>query len=358
VGAGAGKGAGTGTGAGAGAGTGAVPAVATGVKKEAVTAVAVAAPVEAAKGLRVPAAPATRRLARELGVDLQRVAATGPAGRVTKEDVIKAAKGGPVEVVEETSVMTRVWEGGGTLPLLDIAPLPDFSVYGPVEKEALRSIRRKTARRMMTSMTLIPHVAHMEDIDVTELEAFRAKLKSEGEKAPTLLAFVAKAITQSLKAYPAFNASLDAVGEEITYKLYYSIGIAVDTERGLVVPVVRNVDQQGLGQLAASIEDVATRARNGQLEALEFSGGTFTITNIGALGGTGFFPAINYPESAILGMGRTAEKPVVRDGNVVIRKILPVVLAFDHRIADGADAARFINIAKNLLENPLKLLLI
>ena len=213
---------------------------------------------------------------------------------------------------------------------------------------------------MVTSMTLIPHVAHLDEVDVTELEAFRRREKARREGRPgprlTLLAFVVKAVAAALKRHPGFNASLDPFREQVVYKKFYHVGIAVDTGRGLVVPVVRDADRLCIAEISAAMDDLSRRARDGSIGVDDLRGGTFTVTNIGALGGTGFVPAINYPESAILGMGRVADKPVVRDGAIVIRTMLPLVLAFDHRIADGADAARFVNLVASWLTEPARML--
>jgi len=200
----------------------------------------------------------------------------------------------------------------------------------------------------------------MDEADVTLLEEFRAKEKARrGPDDPklTLLPFVMKAVAAGLKETPSFNASLDPFREKIIYKKYYNIGIAVDTGRGLVVPVIRKVDCKSISQIAADLNDLAGRAREGALTVEEMRGGTFTITNVGPLGGTALIPTINYPEDAILGMGRVQEKPVVRDGEIVIRKILPLTLAFDHRVADGADAARFVTEMIRHLSDPSLLLL-
>jgi len=248
------------------------------------------------------------------------------------------------------------------IPFLDLEPLPDFAQWGEVEIEPLRSIRRKVAHKMTTAKILVPHVAHMDEADVTELEAFRVK---ERQRRPstepgghlTLLAFVIKAVTSGLRAAPSFNASLEPFREEIIYKKYYNIGVAADTGRGLVVPVIRDTDRKSIIRIAADIEQLVQRAREGKLDPEQMRGGTFTITNVGPLGGTALIPAINYPEVAILGMGKVQEKPVVRDGQIVIRKILPLTLAFDHRIADGADAARFVSELVRHLSDPNLLLL-
>ncbi len=337
-----------------------------------------AAAVPAGKNRPVPAAPATRRLARELGVDIDRVPASGPAGRVTPEDVHAFHAGGgaaaptttaapeahvPAKAVHDDRAFAEfAAHAASTIPFLELEPMPDFAVDVPVEIEPLRSIRRKVARKMVTSMALVPHVAHMDDADVTALEDFRKQQKSARGDDPgigrlTLLSFVIKAITAGLRAAPAFNASLDPFKEEIIYKKYYNIGFAADTGRGLVVPVIKNTDRKSIREISAEIADMAALARDGKLPAEHMRGGTFTITNVGPLGGTAMLPTINYPEVAILGMGRVQEKPVVRDGEIVIRKILPLTLAFDHRIADGADAARFVGELIRQLSDPNLLLL-
>ncbi len=326
----------------------------------------------------VPAAPATRRLARELGVDIEVVPATGPAGRVTPEDVQRFAAGSPPPAAPAVAsappppaAVLPAGEAGAeaafaahaasTIPLLDIEPMPDFATWGEIEREPLRSIRRRVARKMVTSMILVPHVAHMDEADVTLLEEFRQRERARRAGQPggklTLLAFVVKAVTAGLRATPAFNASLDPFREEIIFKKYYNIGIAADTGKGLVVPVVKETDRKSIVQIATEIEDLGGRARDGRLEIDDMRGGTFTITNVGPLGGTAMIPTINYPEVAILGMGRVQEKPVVRDGQIVIRRMLPLTLAFDHRIADGADAARFVSEMVRQLSDPNLLLL-
>jgi pyruvate dehydrogenase E2 component (dihydrolipoamide acetyltransferase) len=346
-----------------------------GIAAQPIAAAAAAVPEAPHDGTRrpVPAAPATRRLARELGIDINMVVPSGPAGRVTPDDVKAAAQGRQLPAVVETSALVTKPEIGvvraetefaahaaSAIPFLDIDPLPDFSQWGPVEKERLRSIRRRVAHRMTTSTILVPHVAHMDDADVTLLEEFRdnanTSTKDQGGAHLTLLAFVVKAVTAGLKAAPVFNSSLDPFNEEIVYKKYYNIGIAVDTGRGLIVPVVRNTDCKSIRQIAADIKDVASRAREGKIEVADLQGSTFTITNVGPLGGTALIPTINYPEVAILGMGSVRPKPVVRNGEIVIRTILPLTLAFDHRVADGADAARFVAELARQLSDPNLLL--
>ncbi len=329
------------------------------------------APAPAGPRRPVPAAPATRRLAREMGVDIDVVPPTGPGGRVTPEDVHRfAAAGGKAEpehvrahdVHDDHSFAEFAAHAAATIPFLEVEPLPDFAAEGPVEVVPLRSIRRKVARKMVTSMTLIPHVAHMDEADVSELEIFRRRQRERYPDDPglgslTLLAFVMKAITAGLRATPSFNASLDPFKEEIVYKKYYNLGFATDTPRGLVVPVVRDTDRKTLRDIAAEIAEKARLAREGQLPADAMRGGTFTITNVGPLGGTALLATINYPEVAILAMGRAQKKPVVRDGEIVVRTMLPLTLAFDHRIADGADAARFVSELIRHLSDPSLLLM-
>lgn len=308
---------------------------------------------------RVAAAPATRRLARELGVDIALVPGTGPGGRVTAEDVRRFAEAQKREErigPEAAEVRTPPISG---IPYLDLQPLPDFAKWGEIVVEPVRSIRRKVARNTVTAMILIPHVAHMDEADVTELESFRRaynlRLTSGGWPRLTLLSFVVKAVTIALKHHPVFNATFDPFREEIIYKKYFNIGIAVDTDRGLIVPNIKGAEKMSIAEIAAAIEDLARKAREGSLGLEELQGGTFSVTNIGALGGTSFVPAIHYPEAAILGMGKAGPKAVVRNEAVVVRVMLPLTLSFDHRIADGAEAARFVGLIKDLLENPLRL---
>lgn len=321
---------------------------------------------------RVPAAPATRRLARELGVDINQVQPTGPAGRVTPEDVKRFADSGDVSSVKNETppketptpakpASSQFTQTGATpLPFLELEPLPDFSRYGEVEVEPMRSVRRKTARRMVTAKLLVPHVAHLDEADVTDLEAMRADLRPQLEGQPggrlNILPFVAKAVISALKQYPMFNASVDPFQESIIYKKYYGLGVAVDSPRGLLVPVIPQADRHSVLTLSAHIEQLALKARENQLQVQNFEGGTFTLSNIGALGGTASIPVVNYPECAILVTAAVREQPRARDGQVVVRKILPLCLSFDHRVADGAHAARFLNHIKRLLEQPASLL--
>jgi pyruvate dehydrogenase E2 component (dihydrolipoamide acetyltransferase) len=313
----------------------------------------------------VPAAPSTRRLARELGVDLREVTPSGPQGQVTAEDVRAYSEAKPEKRPPEKPPAEEAEEREVSRPVqVEIPSLPDFSRWGPVEKKPLRSIRRATANRMALAWSQIPHVTHEDVADVTELEEFRRKhqdeIEAEGGKL-TLTMFILKAAVAALREHPRFNASLDVDKGEIILKNYYHIGVAVATERGLIVPVVRDVDRKSITELALELSELAERTREGNVEREDLSGGTFTITNVGPLGGTGFSPIVNYPQVAILGLAQARLQPVVQGDldnyQVVARLMLPLCLAFDHRIADGADAAHFINAIIEVLESPDKLMM-
>jgi len=305
----------------------------------------------------VPAAPATRRLARELGVDLAVVRGSGPGGRVTDDDV-RAASGGA-----EGRPVAPAAEPVAAKPLKTIGaetPLPKFEQWGPVERQPLSHLRRTIAERMTLSATVIPHVTHFDRADVTELEAIirrNADAARERGLALTLTSFLMKAAALALREHPTFNASLDAAAGELIVKRYCHLGVAVATERGLIVPVIRNVDHKPLVDLQKELAALAQRVREGKATLEDLRGGTFTITNIGALGGTGAIPIINYPEVAILGVARAREEAVVQDGRIVPRTLLPISLTFDHRVADGADGARFATAIVRRLERPEQLLL-
>jgi pyruvate dehydrogenase E2 component (dihydrolipoamide acetyltransferase) len=293
----------------------------------------------------VPAGPATRRLARELGVDLHQVPGTAPGGRVTADDVKAYVR----TLAAGTAVAAR--GAGAAAP-----PLPDFAKWGPVEKKALEPVRRRTAEQMALSWSLIPHVTQHDEADITDLDAFRRQQEKNGPKL-TVTAFALKACAIALKQFPQFSASLDMASGQVIYKRYYHIGVAVDTERGLLVPVIRDVDRKSIRELAQELADVAERARQKKLPIEEMRGGTFTITNLGGIGGTAFTPIINYPEVAILGLSRGRVQPVVRDGQVVPRLLMPLSLSYDHRLIDGADAARFTRRLAEMFEEPLRMLL-
>ena len=292
-----------------------------------------------------PAAPSVRRLARQLGIDIHSVAGTGAGGRISADDVLAHGKR-----------LITTPAAGGALPA---AVLPDFSKWGPIDRQPMRAIRRKTAEHMVTSWTSVPHVTQHEKADVTDLEALRQKfgksLEAQSKGKLTVTAVALKIAAAALKAFPQVNASVDMAGEAVVYKQYVHIGVAVDTERGLLVPVIRDVDKKGVLELAAELGQLAEKARAGKLTLDEMQGGCFTITNLGGIGGTSFTPIVNQPEAAILGMSRSRMEPVWQDGQFVPRLMLPLSLSYDHRIVDGADAIRFLRFIVDRLEHPFLL---
>jgi pyruvate dehydrogenase E2 component (dihydrolipoamide acetyltransferase) len=311
----------------------------------------------------VPASPATRRLARELGVDLARVSPSGAAGLVTADDVRAFAARG--KAVEAPPVARAQPAAESPAPTPDRIPeLPDFSKWGPVERVAFRSIRRATAKQMSLSWSQIPHVNSQDYVDVTRLEVFRRKHKKDVEALGgrlTFTIFALKAVATVLKAHPRINASLDTAAGEIVLKKHYHIGVAVNTAEGLVVPVVRDVDNKSIKELAVELHALVQRAHARKIGLEEFQGGTFTITNAGALGGWTFAPIINHPQVAILGLGQGRLQPAVVRGEkglaIAPRLIMPAVLCIDHRVLDGADAVNFLKIFKQIMEDPDELLM-
>ena len=309
----------------------------------------------------VPATPSTRRLARELGVDLRTVRGSGNGGRVTGDDV-RAAASRPAATDRAPASSAPPATGGKPLARvgLESPPLPSFEQWGPVERQPLSHLRRTIAERMALSAALIPHVTHFDKADVTELdELIRRNLEPARKRGVTLTltSFLLRAAAMALRDHPQFNASLDAAAGELIVKRYHHLGVAVATERGLIVPVIRDVDGKPVLELARELAALAGRVREGKATLDDLRGGTFTITNLGALGGTGAIPIINYPEVAILGVARAREEAVVRGGQIVARLMLPLSLTFDHRVADGADGARFAADVIRRLEHPEQLLL-
>ena len=293
----------------------------------------------------MPAAPAVHRMARELGVDISEVRGTGPDGRISEADVRNYAR----SIILNSSL--RKTQTGP-------ARLQDFERWGEIERKPMNGVRRKTAEHVSQAWTSIPHVTQFDSADITELEKLRQAFAGKAEEAGgklTITAIVLKVVTTALKVFPQFNASLDVEREEIIHKKYYNIGVAVDTDRGLLVPVIREADNKNVLELSVELTQVAEKARNRKLTAEDIQGGTFTITNIGAIGGVGFTPIINSPEVAILGISRAKQEPVVRDEQIQSRLILPLALSFDHRVIDGADAARFLRWVAEALEQPFKL---
>jgi pyruvate dehydrogenase E2 component (dihydrolipoamide acetyltransferase) len=287
------------------------------------------------------------------------VAPSGPGGRVTDDDVRAAA----ARVSTPAPAPPPSPGTAAATPLAPAAlapPLPRFEQWGPVERTPLSHLRRTIAERMTLSASIIPHVTHFDRADITELDALiRANLEAARARGVTLTltGFLLKAAAVALAAHPQFNASLDAASGELILKRYHHLGVAVATERGLIVPVIRDVDKKPLLAVARELAALAQRVREGKATLDDLRGGTFTITNIGALGGTGAIPIINYPEVAILAVARAREEAVVRGGSIVPRLILPLTLTFDHRVADGADGARLAADLVRLLEHPDQLLL-
>ncbi|MDA0709826.1 MAG: dihydrolipoamide acetyltransferase family protein [bacterium] len=300
---------------------------------------------EPVAGDPTPAAPATRRLARELGVDLSQVVPTGPGGRIVENDVKAHIRGGHFAAPAPSTPA--------------VPALPDFGKWGKIERQPLTKIRQIIAKNMSLAWGQVPHVTQFDKADCTELEAFRQRNKAAAEAhggrlTPTVL--ILKAVITALKAFPQVNASLDVATHELILKQYYHLGIAVDTERGLMVPVIKDVDRKDLFQLAAELTSIGERARTNKIGLDELQGGTFTITNLGSLGVGAFTPIVNYPEVAILGLGRSVEEAVVKNGRIEPR-LMPIALSYDHRVIDGADGARFVRRIVDSLENPELMLL-
>lgn len=300
----------------------------------------------------VLATPATRRLARDLGIDLTQVPATGPNGRVTKEDLQKFGGASAAGMARPVPATTPTF-----------VPSAPRRANLPVEAETLvpfRGIRRKISEAMSRSRTIIPEFTYVDEVDVTELVAFRKEAKDLAEKQGvklTYLPFIVKALVRGLKEFPSMNAELDEQGGNIIYKNYFNIGIAVDTENGLIVPNIKNADQKSVLQIAHEISDLADKARKGKLSLEEMQGGTITITNPGPIGGLFTAPVINWPEVAIIGIHKIVKRPVVKNDQITIADMMYLSLAVDHRVVDGATAARFCNVLIEYLSNPKKLML-
>ena len=316
-------------------------------------AAAVAAP---SPQLSAPASPSVRRLAREIGVDISQVPGTGPGGRLSIEDVKEFAK----RVLSSFGSAGQAAAASGGATPLQARPLPDFSKYGEVERKAMSGVRRKTSEHLSFAWNTIPHVTQFDKADITSLEQTRKKFRGEVEKVGgnlTVTAVAAKVLASALKVFPQFNASVDAAGEAIVYKKYVNVGIAVDTEFGLLVPVIRNADTKNLSQLSVEIQQLAEKAKARKLSLDEMSGGSMSITNLGGIGGTAFTPIVNWPEVAILGISRGIFEPVWNGKEFEPRQMLPLSLSYDHRLIDGADAIRFLRWVAEALENPFALAL-
>ncbi|MFZ5523580.1 MAG: dihydrolipoyllysine-residue acetyltransferase [Pseudomonadota bacterium] len=303
------------------------------------------------EGLKAHASPAIRRFARELGVDLAHVKGSGEKGRVTKDDVqnfVKAALGQP-----------RGAAAGSGLQVLAM-PVVDFAKFGAIETMPLSRIKKISGANLHRNWVTIPHITQFDEADITEMEAFRKELNAEYVKQNikiTPLAFMLKAVVVALQQFPEFNASLDASGENLVLKKYFHIGVAVDTPDGLMVPVLRDVDKKGIVQLARELGEISARAREKKITAAEMQGGCFSISSLGGIGGTAFTPIINAPELAILGVSRAIVKPMHQDDTFVARLMLPLSLSYDHRVIDGAAAARFIVFLSQVLADTRRLAL-
>lgn len=295
-----------------------------------------------------PAAPSVRRLAREIGIDINKVPGSGPHGRISIDDVKKFAK--------------KINEQRGTISSTSTIvqqSLPDFSKFGAIEKSAMSNVRAKTAEHLSYAWATIPHVTQFDKANITELEKtrkiFSAKVEAQGAKL-TVTAILLKIIASALKNFPQFNASVDMNSKEIIFKKYYHIGVAVDTDRGLIVPVIRDVDKKNISQLSLELAQISAKARSRKITPEDLQGGCFTISNLGGIGGTYFTPIVNSPEVAILGVSKGAMEPVYQNGEFIPQQMMPLSLSYDHRVIDGADGIRFLRWVIEALEQPMKLL--
>ncbi|MGH8268793.1 MAG: 2-oxo acid dehydrogenase subunit E2 [Steroidobacteraceae bacterium] len=301
---------------------------------------------------RAHAGPSVRKLARELGVDLGRIAGHGFKGRITHDDVKAFVKSLMSAPGAASGGGAMAGQGGGALPTI---PAVDFSAFGPIETQPLSRIQRISGPRLHASWVGIPHVTQFDEADITELEALRGKLKEAAEARGiklTPLAFIVRACVKALRAFPQFNASLDATSTNLILKKYVNVGFAADTPNGLMVPVVIEADRKDIYQVARQLGDLSEAARGGKLTAAQMQGGCFTISSLGGIGGTAFTPIINAPEVAILGVSRSTMKPVYQDGTFVPRLMLPLSLSYDHRVIDGATAVRFTTFLAKMLAEP------
>ncbi len=306
----------------------------------------------------VAAGPATRRLARELGIGLPEVSGSARGGRVTLDDLKGFVRNRLTLVPTGPAVTTKF--SGSVVDVFTHPPLPDFSKYGEVEKKPATVMRKKIAENMTVAVRMMPMVTQNDLADITDLEAGRKRIVDglvKGTPKITWTVLAVKAVVAVLKEFPNFNSSYDMNAGELHLKKYFNIGIAVDTERGLVVPVIRNADTKSIRDIAADVATLAEKARAGKLTPDEMRGGTFTITNLGGIGGTSFTPIVNYPEVAILGLSKSTLQPVVKDSAIVARLMMPLSLTYDHRVIDGADGARFTTRLAQLFSDPIRLLM-
>lgn len=294
----------------------------------------------------VPAAPSVRRFAREIGIDISAVPGSGPGGRISIEDVKRYSK----SLNTQQKASQSVFQG------FEAEALPDFSKWGEIETKPMNKVRETTAKHLSYAWATIPHVTQHDKADITVLEKLRKQFASKAEQAGgklTVTAILLKVIEKALKIFPQFNASVDMANKTIIYKKYYHIGVAVDTERGLLVPVVRDVDKKNIIRLSVELSELSQKARNRKLSLEEMQGGNFSISNLGGIGGTAFTPVVHSPEVAILGVSRAAMEPVYMDGEFQPRLMMPLSLSYDHRLIDGADAARFLRWVCEALEQPI-----
>ena len=304
-------------------------------------------------GSKLPhASPAVRRFARELGADLSQISGNGARGRILQDDVRQFVKAALIRPASDS----RPMEGAGIPPMPEV----DFSRWGPIDTKPISRIQRLSGRYLHRAWLNIPHVTHHDDADITELESFRQSLKQDKAHSGTritILSFLMRAVVSALKAFPTFNASLSPDGESLILKQYFHIGVAVDTDNGLVVPVIRDVDSKGIVQLAKELAEISARARDGKLKPGEMQGGCMSISSLGGIGGTAFTPIVNAPEAAILGVTRSRMTPVWNGTEFQPRLMLPLDLSYDHRVIDGAQAARFMAFLSAALEDARRLLL-
>lgn len=307
-----------------------------------------AAEAPAAPNREVLATPSVRKFAREQGIDITQVTGTGKAGKITREDVEAFKNGGAAPAAASA-------DAGHAAEAAAPAAAAVSTPAGEEERVPFKGIRKAIANAMVKSAYTAPHVTIMDEVDVTDLVEFRKRMKPVAEKKGikvTYLPFIVKALVAASRKFPALNATIDEANNEIVYKKHYDIGIATDTDNGLIVPVIKEADRKSIWMIAEAITDLATRGREGKLSAAEMKGSTISITNIGSAGGMFFTPIINYPEVAILGTGRITEKPVVKNGEIVVAPVMALSLSFDHRLIDGATAQNFMNYIKQLLSNP------
>ena len=312
------------------------------------------AKLDGERGPAAPASPAVRRLAREIGVDINVVQGSGPGGRITQEDVKEHAR----------RILSSVGSAGaaaGGIAVRAPRPLPDFQKWGEVDRQPWSNIRRATAEHLSYAWTTIPHVTQFDKADVGELEELRKQFKEKVAKAGgnlTVTAMLVRVLATAVRKFPQFNASIDPERGEIVYKKYVNVGVAVDTDRGLLVPVIRDADSKNIMEIAVELQKMAEKARDKKLSVEEMSGGGITISNLGGIGGTYFTPIVNWPEVAILGVSRGKTEPVWKDGKWEPRQMLPLSLSYDHRVIDGADAMRFLKWVVEAIEQPFLLSLV